>query len=201
MSSIQDLIGKIEKSQQKKEGITPAEKREKKEVKKLSPEEMQKKRENFKKSHNCCSSENSGKKCEGKKIGSFSKNNTSEKIENKKTGAKKSGKKKTENKKKRFFVTQVCMSQKSCGNHYGPYVWERLCNDFGQDPECDSFEIQGFRFEKSPCQGACKKAANIRIKEENDTRHTQFSYITPIKASKLIKIIKSGASPDNIKKF
>lgn len=208
MSSIQDLIGKIEKNQKKKpeNSKTPRSEQKrkpektpvKKIIKKQTPEEIAAAREKF----------------------SGQKSNTEEKIPQKKTrggikkgvnkntsAPKKIAPKKREKKKgnstakKRFFVTQVCLSKKSCGEKFGPYVWERLCNDYDQDPACESFEIQGFRFERSPCQGACKKSANIRMKEKNAPTHTQFSYLTPLKASKLIKMIKSGASPDNIKRL
>ncbi len=189
MSSIQDLIGQIEKNQKKPEKISI---QKKKPVLKTNPSEA--------------------KKSETKKI---VKKSIQKKVTNtkEKSGGKEKGRNKIPNKtpkkkkntsaKKRFFVTKVCMSKKSCAdNSFAPYVWERLCNDYNQDPKCDSFEVQGFRFEKSPqCQGLCKKSANIRIQEENVPTHTQFSYITPIKASKLIKMIKSGASPENIKKL
>lgn len=193
MSSIQSLVGKIEKNQKK--NIQTSEKtRTKKEVKKLSPEEIEAKRAKFSTNHSAKQSE---KKTEQKK------NRQPESSSTKKVTAPNNlkKKKKGDNKKKRFFVTQVCTSKKSCGEKMGPYVWERLCNDYNQDPNCESFEIQGFLFEKSPCQGACKKSANIRMKEENAEKHTQFSYLSPIKASKLIKMIKSGASPENIKRI
>jgi len=199
MSSIQELIGKIEKNQKKNQKIS--ENSQKKEIKKRSPEEISAAREKFsghKKNDTPKKTEFGIKKGKNKtsKTNLKSKNTTDKKSPN----TKKSKKPKSPV-KKRFFVTQVCTSKKSCGEKFGPYVWERLCNDYNQDPNCKSFEIQGFLFEQSPCQGACKKSANIRIKEENASAHTQFSYLTPIKASKLIKMIKSGASPENIKRL
>ncbi len=185
MSSIQDLVKKIEKNQQRVKQNTIFSEQKKKESEELSTEEN-KKKSPFKKYINLQKKEE---------------NILQKKIENK--DEKKIGKKGTP--VKRFFVTQVCTSKKACGEHYGPYIWERLCHDFDQDPECESFEIQGFRFEKSPCQGNCKQKSNIRIKEEKigeeSGKVTQFSYITPIKASKLIQNIKSGASPENIKRL
>ena len=208
MSSIQDLIGKIEnnkktseKIKEKSRGKSSGKSIPKKPVQKKSSEEIATARKKF-----------SGKKAENSVAKTFIKKGINKKSEKKikpgfsqKQKNKPASSKKQSNKnsaiKKRFFVTQVCTSKKSCGEKFGPYIWERLCNDYNQEPECDSFEVQGFRFERSPCQGACKKSANIRMKEDKAERHTQFSYLTPIKASKLIKMIKSGASPENIKRI
>jgi len=161
MTSIQELIGKIEKNQKKISKIS--ENSQKKEIKKRSPEEISTAREKFsgrKKSDTPKKAEFGIQKGKNK----TSKTNTkSQPITDKKSPNTKKSKKPKSAVKKRFFVTQVCTSKKSCGEKFGPYVWERLCNDHNQDPNCTSFEVQGFLFEQSPCQGACKKSANIRL--------------------------------------
>ncbi len=96
----------------------------------------------------------------------------------------------------------MCNSKKSCGEHYGPYIWERICNENDVDPQKEEFEKNGITFKNSHvCQGRCKKASNVRVAEPAKEKTTQFSYMTPLKAVKLAKSLHSGAAPENIKKL
>ncbi len=105
-------------------------------------------------------------------------------------------------KPRRKLVFTVCNSKKSCGEHYGPYIWERVCNENNEDINIEEFEKNGITFKKSHvCQGRCKKASNVRIAEPAKDKTTQFSYMTPLKAVKLAKSLQSGAAPENIKKL
>ncbi len=120
------------------------------------------------------------------------------------TKSSKSGKLNKPKKKKapRKLTFTVCNSKKSCGEHYGPYIWERLCNENNQDSKIEEFEKNGITFKNSHvCQGRCKKASNVRVAEPAKEKTTQFSYITPLKAVKLAKSLQSGAAPENIKKL
>ena len=195
MTTINDLVAKIENNQK----INTEKKREYNSKKPGNSDNRFNKKEQKRGNENNETKKTEQRDRRTEKTSERSTGKSSEKQALRNTNKSNNKPKSKKNIKKKFYVAKVCMSQKSCGKHYAPYVWERLCNDYNQDPECDSFEIQGFQFEKSPCQGACKKPANIRIKEEGSTKHTQFSYITPLKASKLIKNIKSGAAPENIK--
>jgi len=130
------------------------------------------------------------------------------KIEKKKTescNSEKNTVKKTKPKKKkapRQLIFTVCNSKKSCGENYGPYIWERVCNENNKDIKIEEFEKNGITFKKSHvCQGRCKKASNIRVAEPAKDKTTQFSYMTPLKAIKLAKSLQSGAAPENIKKL
>ncbi len=133
------------------------------------------------------------------------KNTTENKTGNSKNTIVKPVTKKTKPKKKkspRKLILSVCASKKSCGEHYGPYIWERMCNENDIPPSVEEFENNGITYKKSHvCQGRCKKASNIRVEEPAKKKTTQFSYMTPLKAVKLAKSLKSGAAPENIKKL
>jgi len=102
----------------------------------------------------------------------------------------------------RKLTFTVCNSKKSCGEHYGPYIWERVCNENGEDTKKEEFEKGGITFKKGhTCQGLCKKSSNVRVEEPAKKKRTQFSYMTPLKAVKLAKSLQSGAAPENIKKL
>ena len=136
---------------------------------------------------------------------------TLQKTSSVKTSGKTSGKspvvteKKQKPKKKkspRKLTFTVCNSKKSCGEHYGPYIWERVCNENGEDTKKEEFEKGGITFKKGhTCQGLCKKSSNVRVEEPAKKKRTQFSYMTPLKAVKLAKSLQSGAAPENIKKL
>ena len=107
------------------------------------------------------------------------------------------------NKKKlsREFIVKVCTSKKSCGELYGPFIWERICNEHNEKIDQDSFEKNGIIYKKSACQGLCKRSSNVQVEDPQKKKTTQFSYMTPLKAAKLISSIRSGANPENIKRL
>jgi hypothetical protein len=104
-------------------------------------------------------------------------------------------------KQRRQLIYSVCTGKKMCGEHYGQYIWERLCNEHNIEITKEEFEKNGITFKKSICQGMCKKASNIKVVEPLKEKSTQFSYMTPLKAVKLAKSLNSGAKPENIKKL
>lgn len=110
-------------------------------------------------------------------------------------------KKHSPQKKSRTFTVKVCTSQKSCGDHYGPFIWERICNENNEKIDQDSFEKNGITYKKSACQGRCKRASNVQVEDTKKNKTTQFSYMNPLKAAKLISSIRSGAAPENIKRL
>jgi len=111
-------------------------------------------------------------------------------------------KKQKKKKSPRKLIFTVCNSKKSCGEHYGSYIWERVCNENNEDTKKEEFEKGGITFVKGhTCQGLCKKSSNIRVEEPTKKKRTQFSYMTPLKAVKLAKSLQSGAAPENIKKL
>lgn len=109
-------------------------------------------------------------------------------------------KKNSKPKAKKQYTVRICTSQKSCGGNYGPYIWERLCNEHDQNSDQESFESNGIIYEKSQCQGHCKKSSNVQVTSEGKVEG-QFHYMNPIKTVKLSDSIKNGANPGNIKRL
>lgn len=109
--------------------------------------------------------------------------------------------KKGKQKKYREFSVKICTSMKSCGENYGPYIWERVCNEHNQPHDTESFVAKGITYKKSPCQGYCKRKSNVQVEDTNTEKKTQFHYMNPIKTAKLIKNIENGANPENIKRL
>lgn len=99
------------------------------------------------------------------------------------------------------IVIKICTSKKACGDHYGEYNWERICNDHGQNITKNTFTAKGITFIKgeNSCQGLCTKKSNIQVIKNSEI--TQFSYMTPLKASKLVSFINNGTPIKNIKKL
>ena len=104
-------------------------------------------------------------------------------------------------KKARNFTVRVCTSKKSCGDHYGPFNWERICNEHKVPIDQESFVKNGITYTKSPCQGLCKRSSNVQVVNDDTKKISQFSYMTPLKSVKLISSIRSGADPQNIKRL
>lgn len=103
-------------------------------------------------------------------------------------------------KSKKHYRVRVCTSQKSCGSGYAPFIWERLCNEHGINPELESFESHGVQYQKSQCQGFCKKSSNVQI-TDGTSPVAQFHYMTPLKSVSLMKSLQKGVSPANIKRL
>lgn len=103
-------------------------------------------------------------------------------------------------KSKKHYTVRVCTSKKSCGGNYGPFIWERLCNEHDINPEEESFELHGVRYTKSQCQGFCKKSSNVQV-TDGKSPVAQFHYMTPLKSVSLMKSLQKGANPANIKRL
>ena len=112
-------------------------------------------------------------------------------------------KEKSEKKKKekRKIIIKVCTSKKSCSKKFSKYIWERFCNENNvSDYEVERFEAGNLIFEKSGCLGECKRSPNIKVYEEgNEKGGNIFSYMNPLKSVKLLKRLKSGNKPRDIK--
>ncbi len=107
---------------------------------------------------------------------------------------------KSKTQKKRFTI-RICCSQKSCGEHYGKYIWERVCNEHGIPPDREKFSTGLLIYEKSQCQGFCEQPSNVQVVEEGSTSPKQFSYMNPLKTIKLVQLIRQGNEPENIKRL
>jgi hypothetical protein len=105
------------------------------------------------------------------------------------------------NKNNRNITIKICTSKKACGDNYGEYNWERICNDYGQTPSKDTFTANGITFIKgvNSCQGLCTKKSNIQVIKNNEI--IQFSFMTPLKTSKLVNFIRNGTPVKNIKRL
>jgi len=102
---------------------------------------------------------------------------------------------------KKHFIIRICCSQKSCGDQYGKYIWERVCNEHGIPTDREKFSTGLLTYEKSQCQGRCKEASNVQVIEEKEKTVKQLGYMTPLKMVKLLQILKKGGDPENIKRL
>lgn len=101
---------------------------------------------------------------------------------------------------KKHFTIRVCCSQKSCGDHYGKYIWERVCREHGIPTDREKFSTGLLTYEKSQCQGLCQQASNVQVSEEGKP-HKQLSYMTPLKTIKLIQMLRQGTDPENLRRL
>lgn len=131
---------------------------------------------------------------------SSTRNSEEKKIAHPKVTKQKNSPKPKRNIKGKYLV-RVCTSLKSCGDNYGPYIWERLCNEHDIDPEQESFEAKGIEYQKSQCQGFCKKKSNVQVIGGKKQKTTQFHYMNPIKGAKLMDNLEQGANPDTMRRL
>ncbi|MEI7511277.1 MAG: (2Fe-2S) ferredoxin domain-containing protein [Candidatus Peregrinibacteria bacterium] len=106
-------------------------------------------------------------------------------------------------KKKKEYLVSVCTSPKACKKRASQYVWERCCNEHGiTDFTVESFEDGGITFRQTQCLGLCKQGPNVKVAEEQDGKDASFfSWMNPIKMAKLMKRLRSGNDPKDIKNF
>ncbi len=105
-------------------------------------------------------------------------------------------------KKKEYFIS-VCTSSKACKKRASKYVWERCCNEHNRENfEEESFEDGNLHFRQSQCMGLCKQGPNVKVSEDEEGKDASiFSWMNPIKIAKLLKRLKSGNDPKDIKNF
>lgn len=101
---------------------------------------------------------------------------------------------------KKHFTIRICCSPKSCGEHYGKYIWERICREHGIPVDREKFSTGLLTYEKSQCQGLCLQASNVQVVSENKIAK-QLSYMNPLKTIKLLQMLKQGTEPENIKRI
>lgn len=87
---------------------------------------------------------------------------------------------------------RICRSYKACEKRGGKYVWERICNELGIDPEQKQHELGELFIEQSQCQGHCEKAPNMQIIQAPPKDLIQLHNINPIEGAKILQKIQSG---------
>ncbi len=92
----------------------------------------------------------------------------------------------------------LCRSQKRCEKQRAKYLWERIAQEIGADPDGETMTSGNLTIEKSPCQGFCEKAPNLQVIDVETGEKTQFVNLTPIDAAKIVKHLLRGGSEKGI---